>query len=53
MFGSAGYGEFRLGAGRAIEIFIAAFVGTGIGGCVILGWYVVEGATATRAKSAT
>jgi glucokinase len=31
-----GYGEFRLGAGRGYSDVLAAFVGTGIGGCVIL-----------------
>lgn len=31
-----GYGEFRLGAGRGYANVLAAFVGTGIGGCVIL-----------------
>lgn len=31
----AGYGEFRLGAGRGYQEILAAFVGTGIGGCVI------------------
>ncbi|HMB06172.1 MAG TPA: ROK family protein [Isosphaeraceae bacterium] len=40
-----GYGEFRLGAGRGYQDIIAAFVGTGIGGCVIQGGRVVTGAT--------
>jgi glucokinase len=40
-----GYGEFRLGAGRGYHDLIAAFVGTGIGGCVIQGGQVVTGAT--------
>jgi glucokinase len=40
-----GYGEFRLGAGRGHNSLIAAFVGTGIGGCIIAGGQVVEGAT--------
>ncbi len=31
-----GYGEFRLGAGRGYSNVLAAFVGTGIGGCVVL-----------------
>lgn len=40
-----GYGEFRLGAGRGHRNLIAAFVGTGIGGCLILDGKVVSGAT--------
>ena len=40
-----GYAEFRLGAGRGYDDLIAAFVGTGIGGCVVLRGKVVTGAT--------
>ena len=40
-----GYAEFRLGAGRGFRDIIAAFVGTGIGGCVIRGGAIIEGAT--------
>jgi glucokinase len=40
-----GYGEFRLGAGRGYQNLIAAFVGTGIGGCLVQGGQVVNGAT--------
>jgi glucokinase len=40
-----GYAEFRLGAGRGFRDLIAAFVGTGIGGCVILGGEIVSGST--------
>jgi glucokinase len=40
-----GYGEFRLGAGRGHTDLIAAFVGTGIGGCVIVDGKVVNGST--------
>jgi glucokinase len=40
-----GYGEFRLGAGRGFRDIIAAFVGTGIGGCIILGGEIVTGST--------
>ncbi len=40
-----GYGEFRLGAGRGYKDVLAAFVGTGIGGCYILDGKVLEGAT--------
>ena len=40
-----GYGEFRLGAGRGYQNLIAAFVGTGIGGCLVQGGQVVTGAT--------
>jgi glucokinase len=40
-----GYAEFRLGAARGYRDVIAAFVGTGIGGCVILGGEILPGAT--------
>ena len=40
-----GYGEFHLGAGRGHSSLLAAFVGTGIGGCVILEGKVLDGAT--------
>jgi glucokinase len=40
-----GYAEFRLGAGQGHRDVISAFVGTGIGGCVILNGTIVEGAT--------
>lgn len=40
-----GYGEFRLGAGRGFQDLIAVFVGTGIGGCLVLGGRIVLGAT--------
>jgi glucokinase len=40
-----GYGEFRLGAGRGYRNLISAFVGTGIGGCIILGGEIVTGST--------
>ena len=40
-----GYAEFRLGAGRGYRDIIAAFVGTGIGGCVIQGGEIVTGST--------
>ena len=39
------YGEFRLGAGRGYRDVLAAFVGTGLGGCLILEGKVVEGFT--------
>jgi glucokinase len=39
------YGEYRLGAGRGYSSLLAAFVGTGIGGCVIENGRIVEGAT--------
>ncbi len=41
----AGTAEFRLGSGRGYRDMIAAFVGTGIGGCVIRGGEIVAGAT--------
>jgi glucokinase len=40
-----GYAEFRLGAGRGYRDLIAAFVGTGIGGCLIQGGEIVTGST--------
>ena len=40
-----GYAEFRLGAGRGFRQIIAAFVGTGIGGCLILDGEIVTGST--------
>lgn len=40
-----GYGEFRLGAGRGFKNLIAVFVGTGIGGCLVLDGQVLTGAT--------
>lgn len=40
-----GYGEFRLGAGRGYRDILAAFVGTGIGGCFIKDGEVVRGHT--------
>ena len=45
MSGSAATREFRLGAGRGFRDIIAAFVGTGIGGCIILGGEIVTGST--------
>jgi glucokinase len=42
---AAGIGEFRLGIGRGHRDVIAAFVGTGIGGCIIRGGQIVEGST--------
>ncbi|MDG3004723.1 ROK family protein [Paludisphaera mucosa] len=40
-----GYGEFMLGAGRGYTDLITAFVGTGIGGCLILNGRIVAGST--------
>jgi glucokinase len=40
-----GYAEFRLGAGKGYNDVVAAFVGTGIGGCIISGGRVLTGAT--------
>jgi glucokinase len=40
-----GYGEYVLGAGRGYSDVLSAFVGTGIGGCLILGGKIVQGAT--------
>ncbi len=40
-----GYAELRLGAGRGYQDIIVAFVGTGIGGCLIQHGEIVSGAT--------
>ena len=40
-----GYAEFRLGAAKGCTEVIAAFIGTGIGGCIITGGRVLAGAT--------
>jgi glucokinase len=40
-----GYAEHRLGAGRGFRDVIVAFVGTGIGGCIIQGGEIISGAT--------
>lgn len=40
-----GNGEFRLGAGVGYRSLIAAFVGTGIGGCLVMDGKIVEGST--------
>lgn len=40
-----GYGEFRLGAGAGKSNLLVAFIGTGIGGCVIIDGKLVEGST--------
>jgi glucokinase len=45
-----GYAEFRLGAGRGYRHLIAAFIGTGIGGCVILDGQILEGATSNSGE---
>ena len=39
------YAEFRLGAARGFHDVIAAFVGTGIGGCLLRGGKIVDGST--------
>ena len=40
-----GYAEYRLGTGRGYQDVIITFVGTGIGGCVILRGEIVAGST--------
>jgi glucokinase len=40
-----GYAEFRLGAGKGYRDIIVAFVGTGIGGCLIRHGEIVAGST--------
>ena len=37
------YAEWKLGAGQGMDNLIGAFVGTGLGGCVILNGQVIEG----------
>ncbi len=39
------YGEFRLGAGRGYSNVLTAFIGTGIGGCIIIDGKIFEGTT--------
>ncbi len=39
------YGELRLGAGQGYRNIVAVFVGTGIGGCLILDGKIFEGST--------
>jgi len=38
-----GYGEYKLGAGRGYRNLIAAFVGTGIGGFIVVNGQIVNG----------
>ncbi|QEH37753.1 Glucokinase [Aquisphaera giovannonii] len=45
-----GYAEFRLGAAKGYRDMIAAFVGTGIGGCVVMGGEIVTGSTANAGE---
>jgi glucokinase len=40
-----GYGELRLGSGQGYRNIIAAFVGTGIGGCIVMDGKILEGST--------
>ncbi len=42
---AGGWGEYRLGAGKGYQDVLAAFVGTGIGGCVIQGGKILTGLT--------
>ena len=42
---AGGWGEYKLGAGKGYRGMLAAFVGTGIGGCVVLDGEIVRGAT--------
>ncbi|WP_165226229.1 ROK family protein [Aquisphaera insulae] len=45
-----GYAEFRLGAAREYRNMIAAFVGTGIGGCVVMDGQIVTGSTSNAGE---
>ncbi len=49
----AAIGEHRMGAGKGMQNLIAVFVGTGIGGGIILNGQVYSGRAAARGKSAT
>ncbi len=40
-----GYGEYRLGAGVGHRNILCAFVGTGVGGCLIIDGKIVNGST--------
>lgn len=40
---SSCYGEWKLGAGKGLNNLLGAFVGTGLGGCVIIDGKIVEG----------
>jgi len=42
---AGGYGEFKLGAGRGSRNLIAVFVGTGIGGCLVIDGHLFTGKT--------
>lgn len=45
-----GYGEFKLGAGRGYRDIVAAFIGTGIGGCLIRDGAIVSGVTSNAGE---
>jgi glucokinase len=40
---SSCYAEWKLGAGRGLDNLLGAFVGTGLGGCVIMNGQIIEG----------
>jgi glucokinase len=40
---SSCYAEWKLGAGKGMENLLGAFVGTGLGGCVIINGQMIEG----------
>ncbi len=42
---AGGYAEYRLGAGRDYRNVVFAFVGTGIGGCVVVNGELIDGVT--------
>ncbi len=47
---AGGYGEFVLGAGRGYRDVVSAFIGTGIGGCIIIDGRIVAGSTANAGE---
>lgn len=42
---TGGYGEWRLGAGKGYRDVLSVFVGTGIGGCIIIDGQILSGST--------
>ncbi len=41
---AAGWAEWRHGAGRGSDDLVALFIGTGVGGCIVSGGHMLEGA---------
>ena len=47
---AGGYGEYVLGAGRGYSSVVSAFIGTGIGGCIIVDGKIIAGSTANAGE---